>query len=114
MNIPQNAPFVESKEIAMSKIVAFRGKGKAAGQVGRHRLRDRTLILVAYRLKNGSPSTHPIEGDELRLLRRLQREHPIDCAGGGHKKTRYKTGLSIFGSGECPKIHHNFCGPAPA
>ena len=76
---------------------------KAAGNVGRHRLRDRTLILVAYRhglrvselvslkwdqidlkraqmhvnrLKNGSPATHPIEGDELRLLRRLQRERP--------------------------------------
>ena len=75
---------------------------KAAGQVGRHRLRDRTLILVAYRhglrvselvsmksdqidlkrsqmhvnrLKNGSPTTHPIEGDELRLLRRLRREY---------------------------------------
>ena len=75
---------------------------KAAGQVGRHRLRDRTLILVAYRhglrvseliglkwdqfdlkrgqahinrLKSGSASTHPIEGDELRLLRRLQREY---------------------------------------
>lgn len=76
---------------------------KAAGQVGRHRLRDRTLILVGYRhglrvselvglkwdqidlkraqvhinrLKNGSPATHPVEGDELRLLRRLQREYP--------------------------------------
>ena len=76
---------------------------KAAGQVGRHRLRDRTLILVIYRhglrvseviamrwdqfdlkrgqvhvnrLKNGSAATHPIEGDELRLLRRLQREYP--------------------------------------
>lgn len=76
---------------------------KAAGNVGRHRLRDRTLILVAYRhglrvselvglkwdqidlkraqmhvnrLKNGSASTHPVEGDELRLLRRLQREYP--------------------------------------
>ncbi len=75
----------------------------AAGQVGRHRLRDKTLILVAYRhglrvseltglkwdqfdlkraqvhinrLKNGSAATHPIEGDELRLLRRLQREYP--------------------------------------
>ena len=75
----------------------------AAGQVGRHRLRDRTSILVAYRhglrvseliglrwdqidfkraqmhvnrLKNGSPATHPIEGDELRLLRRLKREYP--------------------------------------
>lgn len=122
----------------MSKIVAFRGKKKAAPdnelrkvptrpknrdvrsrehllpdevdalmkaarQIGRHRLRDRTLILMAYRhglrvselvtvkwdqidfrraqihvnrLKNGSASTHPIEGDELRLLRRLQREYP--------------------------------------
>ena len=76
---------------------------KAAGQVGRHRLRDRALILVAYRhglrvselvdlkwdqidlkraqmhvnrLKNGSPATHPIEGDEIRQLRRLQREYP--------------------------------------
>ena len=76
---------------------------KAAGQVGRHPLRDKTIILVAYRhglrvselvglkwdqfdmkrgqvhinrLKNGSPATHPIEGDELRLLRRLQREYP--------------------------------------
>ena len=25
-------------------------------------------------LKNGSPATHPIEGDELRLVRRLKRE----------------------------------------
>jgi len=76
---------------------------KAAGQVGRHRFRDRTMILVAYRhglrvselinikweqidfrcaqmhvnrLKNGSASTHPVEGDELRLMRRLQREYP--------------------------------------
>ena len=76
---------------------------KAAGQVGRHRLRDRALILVGYRhglrvseliamrwdqfdlkrgqvhinrLKNGSAATHPIEGDEMRLLRRLKREYP--------------------------------------
>lgn len=28
------------------------------------------------RLKNGSPATHPIEGDELRFLRRLQRVYP--------------------------------------
>ena len=76
---------------------------KAASQVGRHRLRDRMLILIAYRhglrvselvelkwdqvdlkraqmhvnrLKNGSPATHPIESDELRLLRRLKREYP--------------------------------------
>ena len=76
---------------------------QAAGKIGRHRLRDRVLILTAYRhgmrvselvglkwdpvdlrraqmhvnrLKNGSPATHPIEGDEPRLLRRLKREYP--------------------------------------
>jgi integrase len=65
--------------------------------------RDATMILVAYRhglraseicdlrweqidfnsatlhvrrVKNGKPSTHPIRGDELRALRKLQREAP--------------------------------------
>jgi hypothetical protein len=28
----------------------------------------------ARRVKNGTPSTHPLRGDELRALRRLQRE----------------------------------------
>ena len=67
----------------------------------RHGHRDSTMILVGYRhglraseltglrwdqvdfananmhvrrVKQGSPSTHPIRGDELRALRRLQRE----------------------------------------
>jgi type 1 fimbriae regulatory protein FimE len=75
----------------------------AAGKIGRHRQRDRTLILVAYRhalrvselvalrwdqvdlkqgllhvrrSKNGSPSTHPLRGPEIRALRRLQRDYP--------------------------------------
>ena len=74
---------------------------KKAG--GRHAYRDTTLILVMYRhglrvseaatlkweqvdfatgnlhvvrVKNGSPATHPIQGDVLRALRRLQREYP--------------------------------------
>ena len=69
----------------------------------RHGHRDSTMILLAYRhglrasevcglewsqidfttatmhvrrAKNGKPSTHPIRGDELRVLRRLQREAP--------------------------------------
>ena len=73
----------------------------AAANVGRYRLRDRLLLLVAYRhglrvseltelkweqvdfngarlhvtrLKKGTPATHPIEADELRWLRRLRRE----------------------------------------
>ena len=75
----------------------------AAGQTGRHRLRDRTLLLVTFRhglrvselvdlrwdqidlkagrihinrLKNGNPATHYLQGDELRLLRRLRKEYP--------------------------------------
>ena len=76
---------------------------QAAGKVGRHTLRDKTLILTMYRhglrvtelvnlkwdqfdlkrgqvhvnrLKSGTPATHPLEGDETRLLRRLRKEYP--------------------------------------
>jgi hypothetical protein len=31
-------------------------------------------VLYVRRVKNGTPSTHPFQGDE--LLRRLQRENP--------------------------------------
>jgi type 1 fimbriae regulatory protein FimB/type 1 fimbriae regulatory protein FimE len=75
----------------------------AARKTGRHGHRDSTLILIAYRhglrvselvslrwdqvdlnqgllhvnrSKNGSPSTHPIRGPEIRALRRLQRDYP--------------------------------------
>jgi Phage integrase family len=33
-------------------------------------------VLHIRRVKNGTPSTHPIQGDELRALRRLHRESP--------------------------------------
>ena len=76
---------------------------KAARSIGRHRHRDGAMILIAYRhglrvselvalrwdqidlkqghvyvtrLKNGTPSTHPLRGPELRALRRLQRDYP--------------------------------------
>ena len=76
---------------------------QASAKVGRHGARDRTLILLAYRhglrvselvalrweqidlkaglahvsrLKNGTPSTQPIRGPELRALRELRREYP--------------------------------------
>jgi site-specific recombinase XerD len=72
-----------------------------AAKTNRHGHRDATMILVAFRhglraselcdlrwdqvefsaavlhvrrVKNGTPSTHPLRGDELRALRRLQRE----------------------------------------
>jgi integrase len=72
-----------------------------AARGNRHGHRDATMILLTYRhglraaevcdlrwdqvdfngavlhvrrVKNGTPSTHPIQGDELRAVRRLQRE----------------------------------------
>jgi len=74
----------------------------AAKNIGRHSNRDATMILIAYRhglrvselialrwdqvdlkqgllhvnrLKNGTPSNHPVRGPEIRALRRLQREY---------------------------------------
>lgn len=76
---------------------------KAAASVGRHQLRDRTMIHVAYRhglrvtelcdlqwhqvdfkagtihinrLKNGSPSVHFLKGPETRLLRSVLKAYP--------------------------------------
>ncbi len=75
----------------------------AARKTGRHGHRDATLILLAYRhalrvaelvalrwdqidlaqgllhvtrAKNGTPSTHPVRGPEIRALRRLKRDYP--------------------------------------
>ena len=70
-----------------------------AAKGNRHGHRDATMILLAFRhglraaeacdlrwdqvdaavlhvrrIKNGTPSTHPLIGDEMRALRRLQRE----------------------------------------
>ena len=77
------------------------GRLSEAAKTNRYGHRDATMILVAYRhgfraselvdlrwdqidfdrgtlavrrVKKGSPATHPILGDELRALRRLQRE----------------------------------------
>ena len=75
---------------------------ESAKKSGRHGHRDATLILLAYRhalrvselvalrwdqidlsqgllhvsrAKNGTPSTHPLRGPEIRALRRLQRDY---------------------------------------
>lgn len=75
----------------------------AAKSVGRHSHRDATMILIDFRhalrvselvslrrdqvdlkqgllhvsrSKNGSPSTHPLRGPEIRALQRLQRDYP--------------------------------------
>jgi integrase len=80
---------------------------KAARRVGRHGLRNDTMILLTYRhglrvselitlrwdqldleqglfhvrrLKRGVPSTHPLTGGEIRALRRLKSRAPADAA----------------------------------
>jgi len=77
----------------------------AAGSTGRYPVRDQTLILLAYRhalrvcelvwlrwsqvdlsaariavvrAKRGINAVHPLTGRELRMLRRLQRDQPLD------------------------------------
>ena len=91
---------VRSREYLTPNEVAKLNTG--AGTVGRHRLRDKTLILIAYRhalrvselvslrwdqidlkqgqlhvvrVKGGINSTHPLRGPELRALKRLRREY---------------------------------------
>lgn len=78
---------------------------KAAKAVGRHGERDSLMVLVGYRhalrvtelvelrwdqfnlnrarmhvnrLKNGEPSVHYLEGDEIRALRKLRRDYPSE------------------------------------
>src|SRR5258708_32440713 len=77
-----------------------------AAKSNRHGHRDATMVLVAYRhgmrasevcslewhqieldqgrlhvrrVKRGTPSVHPIRGDEIRALRRLRRENPTQA-----------------------------------
>jgi integrase len=57
-------------------LVAYRHGFRAAELVDLrwHQIDFDTATLHVRRVKKGSPSTHPIRGDELRSLRRLQRE----------------------------------------
>lgn len=97
---PKNTDVRSREYLTFQEVAAME---KAAASVGRHRTRDRALILLAYRhglrvsevvalrweqvqftmgrlhvnrLKSGNPAIHPIEGDEIRLLRRVRREYP--------------------------------------
>lgn len=97
---PKNAD-VRSREYLTSKEVErLKNAAKAAG---RHGFRDWLLITIMYRhglrageaidlrwdqvdldrarlhvnrLKNGDPSVHTLQGDEVRSLRRLKRDYP--------------------------------------
>ena len=97
---PKNGDVRSREYLTLEEVEALM---QAAGSMGRHQHRDRTLILIMFRhglrvseaidlrwdqvdfktgqlhvnrLKNGNPATHYLEGDELRALRRLKREYP--------------------------------------
>ena len=97
---PKNADVRDREHLTPDEVASLMD---AAGKVGRHRHRDKTLILTMYRhglrvselidlkwesinfkqatihvtrKKNETPATHPIEGDELRALRKLKRDYP--------------------------------------
>jgi type 1 fimbriae regulatory protein FimB/type 1 fimbriae regulatory protein FimE len=97
---PANAELRPREYLTEAEVAALIKAAKA----GRHGHRDATLILVAFRhglraaeiaglewsqvefsrnaalhvrrVKNGTPSVHPLQGDELRALRELQRQFP--------------------------------------
>lgn len=59
-------------------LVSYR-HGLRVGEAVDLRWRDidfKTATLYVRRLKNGKPANHPIDGDELRALRQLQRDYP--------------------------------------
>jgi integrase len=95
---PRNADVRSREYLTLDEIQALM---KAAGNLGRHQHRDRTLILIMFRhglrvseavdlrwdqvdfkacaihinrLKSGKSSTHPLQGEAVRALRRLRRE----------------------------------------
>jgi type 1 fimbriae regulatory protein FimB/type 1 fimbriae regulatory protein FimE len=54
-------------------LVAFR-HGLRAAELRWDQVEFGAAVLYVRRVKNGTASTHPLRGDELRALRRLQRE----------------------------------------
>ena len=110
----------------------------------RHGHRDATMILVAYRhglraselvdlrweqvdfrtatlhvrrVKKGTPSTHPIVGDELRALRRLQREQEPKSPRFSSAQAPYhglRSGQAKLGFKAHPHMLRHACGYALA
>ena len=97
---PKNADVRSREYLTPAEATALRD---AAKELGRHGFRDWVLLMMMYRhglrvseatdmkwdqvdmrtgklhvnrLKNGDPSVHYIEGDEMRALRKLQRDYP--------------------------------------
>jgi type 1 fimbriae regulatory protein FimE len=97
---PKNADVRSREYLTLAEVEAIIA---SAGRLGRHGHRDKSLVLVMFRhgfrvselialrwdqvdldaglvhinrLKNGTPSSHPLGGSEIRALRRLKRDYP--------------------------------------
>jgi type 1 fimbriae regulatory protein FimB/type 1 fimbriae regulatory protein FimE len=97
---PKNGDVRPREYLTEAEVAQLR---QTARRTGRHGHRDATLILITYRhglrvseaialewhdldwsrgrlhvhrLKQGTPSVHPLRGPELRALRRLERDYP--------------------------------------
>ncbi len=100
---PRRVPNAERRSREFLTPAEVESLVKAAEGVGRHGHRDATMLTIAYRhalrvselvslrweqvdlqqgllhvrrRKNGNPSTHPLQGPQIRALRRLQRDYP--------------------------------------
>lgn len=56
-------------------------------------------MLHVNRLKNGVPSTHPLRGPELRLLRQLRRNYPEGPYGFASGRVRHACGYKLANDG---------------
>ncbi len=101
---PLKIPNLEKRSREYLTVAEVNKLIKAAKSLGRHGERDALMILVAYRhalrvtelvelrwdqldlsrarmhvnrLKNGDPSVHYLEGDEIRAFRKLRRDYPV-------------------------------------
>ena len=88
-------------------LVAYRHGLRAAELVDHWDQVDfRTATLHVRRVKKGTPSTHPILGDELRALRRLQRdqEPKSPFVFTSERRAPFTTaGLPAWSSAQAPK-----------
>ncbi|MBS1994122.1 MAG: tyrosine-type recombinase/integrase [Cyanobacteria bacterium SZAS LIN-3] len=100
---PTKVPNLEKRSREYLTVSEVNKLIKAAKSLGRHGERDSLMILIMYRnalrvgelvdlrwdqmdlnrgrlhvnrLKNGDPSVHYLEGDEIRALRKLRRDYP--------------------------------------
>jgi type 1 fimbriae regulatory protein FimE len=105
-NPPRRVPNAERRTREFLTPAEVENLINAAEKLGRHGHRDGTMLLIAYRhglrvselcslrwdqidfsqallhvrrVKNGTPSSHPLHGPELRALRRIQRDYPISA-----------------------------------